>query len=134
MCPVWTIFYKNKFYFSTDDYSLKVRIIEETSSKIGLTIIEPDSFPQGRPGVIPYFSTSGNPRIRTKADFVDYNDVIHALYDKFNDWFPNQEAKDQWVNFVMNESENRVLVEFKPERTFIYEKIEQAVAKQKTSK
>ena len=49
---------------------------------------------------------------------------IDLLYDKFDSAFPSKESKDKWINYVMNDSDTRVLMEIKVEKTFMFEHYE----------
>ena len=122
LLPVWTIFYNEKFYFSTDDFTKKYKVIEKQPTKIGLSIMDRDSYPIAKYGVIPYFYASGTATIRRKEEFQDYTKVIAALYDKFDNAFPTRESKEKWITDLMTTMESRVLIEMIPEKIGVYDK------------
>ncbi|MHA2031603.1 MAG: hypothetical protein ACW99A_12005 [Candidatus Kariarchaeaceae archaeon] len=130
LSPVWSIYHNGYFYFSTDDNNMKSNFVQKNDTKVGLNIIEPASYPIGRAGLAPYVSISGTAKIRRKEEFENYRKIIDLLYDKFDKSFPSKESKEKWISHIMNDSETRVLMEIKVEKTFIFEHYEKAAREQ----
>lgn len=111
MCPIWGIFFNGRFFFQTEDYLSKVKSIEN-GYKIGVSIVDPQQFPDYSGGSIPYISLGGTAIIRTKEEFVDFEKILKLVFLKY---IEEKEERDKVTNFVLEEVKTRVLVEVAPE-------------------
>ncbi len=112
LCPVWGIYFNGKFFFQTEDYLLKIKSIKKGNSKIGISVIDPNQFPDYSEGSIPYISLGGSVTIRTKKDFTEFNKILNLLFLKY---IQDEKERNKVTNFVLKEVKTRVLVEVIPE-------------------
>ncbi len=112
MCVVWGYFFKGKYYFQTDDHTRKVRSMEKGNDKMGISVVDPNQFPDYSPGSIPYISLGGTCRIRTKNDFEQFEEVITLL---MTNYVLDVDLRNKYLHTIMNELPGRVLIEMNPE-------------------
>lgn len=112
MCPVWGIFLDGSFFFQTDDHTVKVKFIKKGSNKLGVSIVDPDLFPDYSRNSIPYLSFGGSALIRSKAEFPEF---IHILNQIFLKYILNEQERKNILEEVLTLRQSRVLIEVIPE-------------------
>ncbi|MFX0185587.1 MAG: hypothetical protein ACFE95_21090 [Candidatus Hodarchaeota archaeon] len=112
LCPVWGVYFNGGFFFQTEDYSFKIKSIKNGYNKIGITVIDPQQFPDYSEGSIPYISLGGTAIIRTKERFTDFEKILKLIFLKY---IEEKEERSKVTNFVLEDVKTRVLVEITPE-------------------
>jgi hypothetical protein len=112
MCPVWGIFLDDRFIFQSEDYSVKIKAMKKGNEKIGVSIIDPQLFPDYSEGSIPYISLGGTAKIRTKEGYPEFESILKEIFRKY---IIDEEEREKVKNFVLNEIKTRVLIEVIPE-------------------
>ncbi|MFX0052073.1 MAG: hypothetical protein ACFE8U_12390 [Candidatus Hermodarchaeota archaeon] len=112
LCPVWGIYFNGGFFFQTEDYTAKIKSIKSGYDKIGISVVDPQQFPEYSEDSIPYLSLGGTATIRTKEDFSDFEKILKLIFLKY---IEEKEERDKVTNFVLEEVKTRVLIEVDPE-------------------
>ena len=112
MCPVWGIFSNGRFFFQSEDYASKIKSVKKGNDKIGVSIINPDQFPDYIEGSIPYISIGGTAKIRTKDKFADFETILKEIFLKY---IEDEKERKKVQKFVLDEVKTRVLIELVPE-------------------
>ncbi len=111
MCPVWSVFANGRIYFQSDDHTMKVKAIEKGNSHVGVSVMDPQFFPDYVTGSIPYISLGGPATIRTKEKFADFEEIIKLIFLKYVE---DEAERIKLTNIVCNELKGRILVEVVP--------------------
>ncbi len=109
-CPVWGIFFDGRFYFQTEDYLAKTKAIKKGYNQIGITIINPQQFPDYSEGEIPYISLGGKATIHT-SEFKNFKKIIEEIFIKY---FDDEKKRKEVLTFVLEKVKSRVLIEVFP--------------------
>jgi hypothetical protein len=112
MCPVWGIFANGKFYFQSEDYSTKNKAIEKGYTKIGVSIVDPQQFPDYSEGAIPYIGLGGTAKIHTKQEYPEFTSILKKIFLKY---INDEKERNKVTQYVLTEVPTRVLIEVTPE-------------------
>ncbi|MFX0207985.1 MAG: hypothetical protein ACFFDT_18510 [Candidatus Hodarchaeota archaeon] len=108
LCPVWGIYFNGGFFFQTEDYTAKIKSIKRGYDKIGISVVDPQQFPEYSEDSIPYISFGGTAIIRTKEKFSDFEKILKLIFLKY---IVEEDERTKVTNFVLEEVKTRVLIE-----------------------
>ena len=124
MGPSWMVYDNGKFYFPGQRGTIKSKLIESGEVSAGLTVVDPQYFPEVKKGEIPYVTVLGEAKLYYPGEFDGYARVMKKYFTKYNYENWSESDIEEVSERVGRESKTSALIEIIPRKNFILEALE----------